>query len=420
MSHILLLELPGANDFTVLQDAVEAGHEVTFVTGDLAHYRNQGQAVQGGLSLARDIIDINPYDYAALEARALAIHARHTFDAILCILDIRMIDASRLAARLGLRVLNPATARLVRDKTLVRKSLAQAGLRQPRFAVVERAADLPAAVAQIGYPALIKPVDGFGSQNLHMIRSDADLSAVTQNLAALSACPADYGLGIAASNRHAVEACIEGHLIGCDIFSRDGQHLLLGINDKLMFPSPSFAIRGSCFPTGRHDLATIGRYAFAILDAIGFDFGASHIEMIVAPDGPYLVEVNPRLVSAQIPFQMGHAFGHSVYLDLIDLHLGRDLAEFQSIRAVQFSAIRWLVADRAGFLEHIALQDPGGPAIRRAVLFKQPGDPVRPPLSNGDRLGYVIAVGATQEAAEAEAEQFIAACRVNVSLACAA
>ena len=36
VAHLLLLEAPGGNDFTVLEDAVGMGHQVTFFTGDLA------------------------------------------------------------------------------------------------------------------------------------------------------------------------------------------------------------------------------------------------------------------------------------------------------------------------------------------------------------------------------------------------
>lgn len=47
---------------------------------------------------------------------------------------------------------------------------------------------------------------------------------------------------------------------------------------------------------------------------MGFDFGAAHIEMIIADGEPWLVEVNPRPVSAQIPFQMGYATPSAVHL----------------------------------------------------------------------------------------------------------
>jgi hypothetical protein len=46
-------------------------------------------------------------------------------------------------------------------------------------------------------------------------------------------------------------------------------------------------------------------------------------------------------------------------------------------------------------------------SIRRVVLFKEAGDAVRPPIHNGDRIGYVIAVGDTQTAAEEIADRYV-------------
>ncbi len=414
MAHLLLLEAPGGNDFTLLEDAVAAGHQVSFFTGDLAQYESQGEPTRASLRLAKQVVEVRPFGPEALERRALALHAETPFDAVLCILDIRIVAAARLARALGLRFLDPATASLTRDKFRLRQTLARHGVRQPDFALAETAEELAAAVAAIGFPALVKPVDGYASQNVSVLFDQADLTALAGALARPGREPADYGLGVRASGRFAVERYVRGPMIGCDVFVGEGGRVVLGINDKLLFPPPSFAFRGSCFPSVNHDSGAIAAYAFEILDAIGFDFGACHIEMILAADGPHLVEVNPRLVSAQIPHQMGYALGRSVYLDLIDLHLGREVTGLAAPAPSCFSAIRWLAADRPGRLAAIDLPERPGPEIRRVVLFKSAGDEVRPPLSNGDRIGYVIAVGATQAAAEAEAEQYLRACLVTL------
>jgi len=76
MAHLLLLEVPGGNDFAVLEDAIGMGHQVTFFTGDLAQYQSQEAATQASLALARRVVEVRPFDYAALERHALAIHAR--------------------------------------------------------------------------------------------------------------------------------------------------------------------------------------------------------------------------------------------------------------------------------------------------------------------------------------------------------
>jgi biotin carboxylase len=407
LAHLLLIEVPGGNDFTVLEDAVDLGHQVTFFTADLAHYRRQREATQARLALAREIIDLQPFDYAEFERRACLVHSSHPFDAVLCLIDIRLVEASLIAEKLGLRFLNPATTRMMRDKFSVRQRLAARGVRQPRFAVAETAGELRQAVAEIGYPVLVKPSDGYGSQNVSVVFSDADLDKLTDSHEALTLKPTDYGLGVRAGNRFSVEEYVRGHMIGCDVFSNKTERVFLGINDKLMFPPPSFAMRGSCFPSDRYDVSAIGQYAFDILDAVNFDFGACHIEMIVAPDGPYLVEVNPRLVSAQIPHQMGYALQRSIYADLINLHLGLPIAPLRDLKRHSFSAIRWFVADRPGILASIQLPEALDEAVRRVVLFKESGDAVRPPVHNGDRIGYVIAVGGTQAAAEAIADRCV-------------
>jgi biotin carboxylase len=409
MAHLLLLEVPGGNDFTVLEDAVASGHQVTFFTGDLSQYEAQGERAHASLSLARQVVEIRPFNYPALEHAALSVHVSLPFDALLCILDIRIVDASDLAATLGLRFLNPATTRKARDKVAVRQALAGAGVRQPRFAGAASVDELRCAAAKVGFPALVKPSDGYGSQNVFLVRNDDELSDA---IAKLSLRTTDYGLGIRATDHYSVEQYIRGAMIGCDVFSNASERVFLGINDKLMFPPPSFAMRGSCFPSDRYHLGTVRDYAFQILDAIGFDFGACHIEMIVAPEGPYLVEVNPRLVSAQIPFQMGYALERSVYADLINLHLGQPIALLHDLKPRWFSAIRWFVAEQEGELDAVELPEKTDDAIRRVVLFKETGDPLRPPINNGDRIGYVIAVGATQANAEANADHYIAGGKV--------
>lgn len=407
MAHILLLDVAGGNDFTVLEDAVSMGHEVSFYTSELAHYQRQGEVTQVALSLASSIVKFPPLDYAELERIAVKQHEKKPFDAIICLIDIHIIAASKLAEKLGLRFLNSATAKLMRDKFSVREILATKGISQPRFALAQTFDELRNAVEKIGYPTLIKPSDGYGSQNIFILHNADDFNANAAAFIQIFEQPTDYGLGIHANNRFLVEQYIDGNFIGCDIFSDGKARTFLGINDKLMFPPPSFAILGSCFPSERYDIAKIKDYAFSILDAVNFDFGATHIELMATKDGLYLVEVNPRLVSAQIPYQMGYAFERSIYADLINLHLGVPVSEIPSGKANWFSAIRWITASREGILENITLPEQVNPLVRRVTFFKGIGDNVRPPICNGDRLGYVIAVGKTQESAEQLADSYV-------------
>ncbi|MEI7455594.1 MAG: ATP-grasp domain-containing protein [Nitrosomonadales bacterium] len=403
MAHLLLLELPGANDYSILEDAVLRGHRVTFFTANLALYPQPSP-----LNLACELICISPFDYASFEQAALTVHHDTPFDAILCLIDIRMIEAARLAQRLNLKFLNLKTATLIRDKFSVRQHLAQFGIRQPAFALATTNPELQAAVKTIGFPVLIKPSDGYGSQNILTIKSEDEYAALAVPFANYLPLKTDYGLGVCANDRLVIEAFIQGEVIGCETFTVNGRHLFLGINDKVFFPPPCFGIKGSCFPSDRFDTGMIRDYVFQILDALQFDFGAAHTEIIITPDGPYLVEVNPRLIGAHIPRLLGFALDRSIYTDVINLHLGSDLAELRNTRPPRVAVSRWITSNLYGTIKAVITPPATQPGIMAVHLFKKTGDATRPPFENSDRLGYVMVTADTQANAEAIADDFVA------------
>jgi len=415
MAHILLLEVPGGNDFQILEEAAHLGHDVTFFTANLELTLANQTLSESKLSLAREVISLNPFTYEEFERTALAIHQENPFDAILCLIDIRMMEASQLAEKLGLRFLNPQTAKLLRDKFSVRTCLADLHLRQPRHALATTNATLSTAIQAIGFPVLIKPSDGYGSQNIVTFRTAEELDSVADLIANYLPLKTDYGFGVYANDRLVVEEFIQGEVIGCETFTINGEHIFLGINDKVFFDPPCFAIKGSCFPSDRFDMDRIRDYVFKVLDALKFDFGAAHTEIIVTPEGPYLVEVNPRLIGAHIPRLLGHALERSVYTDVINLHLGDTMDALRQLHPQHVAVSRWITANQNGVIKSIVTPDMDTPGIRAVHIFKQPGDVVRPPFENADRLGYVMAVGKTQKEAEKLADDFVAGTQINLA-----
>lgn len=406
MAHLLLLEVPGANDFNILEEAVRLGHEVTFFTADLACYLAHCTLAESKLASAREVVALTPFDYESFERAVLKIHESCPFDAVLCLIDIRMIEAARVAERLGLRFLNASTATLIRDKYSVRERLARHNVRQPEFLLATTNDELKAAVGRIGFPVLIKPSDGYGSQNILTFHSEAGFVAMAEPFANYLPLGTDYGLGVRANDRLLVERYVRGEVIGVETFTVGGRHVFLGINDKVFFPPPCFGIKGSCFPSQRFDADAIRDYVFGILDALEFDFGAAHTEIIVTPEGPYLVEVNPRLIGAHIPRLLGFAFERSVYADVINLHLGLDLSDLFDAAPRHVAVSRWITSMKNGIVKSI-VTPPCDAGIMAVHVFKKPGDAVRPPFENADRLGYVMAIGKTQQDAERIAEKFV-------------
>ena len=402
MSHLLIVELPGGNDTDILTAALEGGHRFTFLTADPGYYATQTE-VAGLLARAEAVIAVPDFALATVTAA----HRADPFDAILCLQDLRSVEAAQIAAALGLRFVNPATAALARDKAAVRARLAEAGIAQPPTRLVHGPDELLTEVAAMGLPLIVKPVDGFGSQNIFALRSEADLAALQRVPDLIAAGPGTYGLGVVARGAMLVERLLDGVVVGCDTMSAGGRHVLLGVNEKLFFPAPSFAIRGGCFTSHCGQFGEIEATAFRLLDAIGFDHGATHIELMLTADGPQLIEINPRLVGARIPRLVSAALGRSVHADLIDLHLTGHLPALAS--APMYAVTRWFAAEKAGTLASITL-----PRLDDALCYAgadmvaRPGDAVGPPYDNADRLGCVRTCGPDRAAAEAWAERLIA------------
>ena len=414
MSHLLIIELPGGNDTDILEAALRRGHTFSFLTQDLSVYQKYPK-VKKWVDHAVEIIESASFSYEDIEALVLNTNQRNKIDGLLCLLDIRLIEASKLAKRLHVRYLNVESAVLLRDKFSVRERLRRSGIEQPDFALATTNQEVIEQIETLGLPLLIKPSDGYGSQNILTLETQEDLVLAKEVLGSLLPISADYGLGVRSNDRLLLERYMRGTLIGCDVLTLDGKHKLLGINEKLMFSPPSFAIRGGCFVPNRGEWAEFESYLFSILDAVGFDCGATHIELIVTALGPRLVEINPRLVGAKIPRLISYALNRSIHEALIDLHLGVWPLDDLNLQEMRPSATRWLISPTNGVLQQVELPNWEHAGIKCVEMLKNTGDQVAYPYENAQRLGYVMTSAESRVDAEELAERFITDSRVVVT-----
>jgi len=225
MAHLLIIDLPGGNDTDIVLAARNAGHSFSFLSSQLDLYRRQ-PSVQATLNHALEHIEVPSFEYDEVERRVLALDHRHPIDAVLCLIDIRLTEAARLAHRLGLPYLNPTSAALMRDKYEVRRRLTEAGLPQPEFELAASNAQLKQAVQRIGLPVLIKPVDGYGSQNIVVLRNAEDLQPWISPLEGMLPSRADYGLGVMANDRLLVERYMQAYRETIDYMYGDNPQVL--------------------------------------------------------------------------------------------------------------------------------------------------------------------------------------------------
>ncbi|NHA00372.1 hypothetical protein G5V59_10445 [Nocardioides sp. W3-2-3] len=87
-----------------------------------------------------------------------------------------------LAARLGLRHASEESVARVLSKPAQRAALHVAGLDPTPFRVAEAPAALPAAVAAVGVPAVVKPVRGAGGAATYRVTSPAEARVLAERI----------------------------------------------------------------------------------------------------------------------------------------------------------------------------------------------------------------------------------------------
>ena len=406
MAHLLIVELPGGNDTDILVAAIHQGHTFSFLTQDIFVYKKQAD-VYRWVEKALDIITSPSFDYAIVEAEVLRLHQKFKFDAIICLLDIRLIETAKLAKKLGLRYLNVESAKLLRDKFNVRQKLKEHGIEQPDFELATTNDEIKQSIEKIGLPVLLKPSDGYGSQNILSLVNLDDLEMARETLANLLPISTDYGLGVRSNDRLLIERYMQGTLIGCDTLTLNGKHHLLGVNEKLMFNPPSFAIRGGCFMPNKGEWNALEDYLCRILNSVGYDCGATHIEIMLTSEGFRLVEINPRLVGAKIARLMSYSLNKSAHELLIDVHLGIWSVDELVPQAMQPSVTRWVVSQEMGILKKIEFPTWEDQGIKCIEMLSRTGDQISFPFENSQRLGYVMTSCPSRQEAEALAERFV-------------
>ena len=227
---------------------------------NLAHYEHVSLSDEGAV-------------LAALEG--LSRNAR--IDRVECLWEPYVVLAARIREHLGLPGMSVEHATWFRDKEKMKQVLDAAGIRTPRHAAARAGAEVWEAAERIGYPLIVKPIDGAGSADTYRVDSAEELAAVQAMI------------------RHvplvSVEEFIDGEEFTYDTVCGDGDVLFENISWYLPRPlqarshewiSPvTLALRDKEDPRLAGGLA-MGR---AVLDALQFTDGFTHMEWYRKADG---------------------------------------------------------------------------------------------------------------------------------------
>ncbi|GAB7525817.1 ATP-grasp domain-containing protein [Paraburkholderia sp. 2C] len=295
----------------------QRGYRSVLVTDNFERFRKWFPASSlARLDLVDKVIHVSNSNDLELVSKALR-DELDPIDALLTFAEIRTHIAARLCREFGLRGANPDAIELAQDKYRFRRTLLAKGADSVRCRKIDSIELLPALLAEPqgapDFPCFVKPVQGHSSIGAMVCRDQSEIGAVLQSLRQVNE---DW-----ISPAFVVEDYLEGELVSAEILTTGaGQHQIVGIADRDVMNG---AVEiGASFPLVDAHREAVERKACAALDAIGYDFGASHVEMIVTRDGPHLVEVNTRVGGSGHSVMLDLATSRSIVGDCIELCLG--------------------------------------------------------------------------------------------------
>ncbi len=326
-------------------------------------------------------------------------------DAVITFAEIRTKTAAIVCRELGLKGSNVTAIETAQDKYRFRQVLADKGVESIGCVKLEQTELDSLDKMNINFPCFIKPLQGHSSIGATVCQNVDDILQVMHLLEKTSEdC---------ISSSAVIEDYLVGELVSVEILTTSaGVHQIVGISDRDIVNQS--VETGASFPLQHRHQAAIERKACAALDAIGYDFGASHVELIMTEKGPYLVEVNTRVGGSGHSVMLDLATSRSIVGDCVELNLGQLDLRRKLYHHVQGSAWKCFVHPSGGFIKQLPSLD----SIKENVgvvevwFHHDVGDKVGELNSNFNWIAQVMCTGVDQIDAKHnanEAVDFIAA-----------
>lgn len=361
---------------------------------------------------------------AAVEAVA-AYAAAAPLTAILPVDDSGVIVAAAAAARLGLPHNAPEAAVAARDKLLMRRLLAAAGLPCPWFHPFTTGDDPAGVAAQVPYPCVLKPTGLNGSRGVMRADTPAEFILAARRLARLLA--AEYGPG---SHTYLVESFLPGFEVALEGMLDRGRLHVLALFDK---PDPldgpffeeTIYVTPSRLPAEVQ--AAIAAASGAAAAALGLHTGPIHAELRVNDQGPWLLEIAGRSIGGlcgrilRFGFEQGGAAtGAGASLTLEEL-IVRQACGLPWLTAPEAGApaggVMMIPIPEAGILAGVEGIDAARavPGIEDVEISAALHQTITPLPEGQSYLGFLFARGATPAQVETALRQAHACLRFTIT-----
>jgi biotin carboxylase len=324
--------------------------------------------------------------------------------------DQAVLPTARLAERLGLPGLPVAAAEIVADKRKMRAAFEAAGIPAPAGRDVTSLNDAVAALAEIGVPAVLKPVDGSGQRGVTEVRAEDEL-------------PAAFERALAASRTGAavLERYVEGQEFTVNGFLFEGEYFPMSVTQRRLHPPPPL---GVCiahrYPSGLGDEAErrLFELALRVSRAVGIETGPSYVQVRVHEGEPGVIEVGARLGGGKdaelAKLVTGFDAIRANVLWSLDQLRREDLVPGEPVASC--GQVRFVVAPPGRIVRLEAAPALALEGVHEAGFYWHEGMTLPPLTSGAERLGYLVLTAGDEAELDDLTDRALAALDVEIAV----
>lgn len=271
-----------------------------------------------------EVGDLTNWKDVCTHAKAI-VDAYGPIDDVIALSEYDLELGAWLREQLGVPGLTSEDIARVRDKVTMKTLLSAAGLRVPRFVVVDSPETVRQFASTVGLPLILKPRRGWDSQGVFLVRSEASLESVLREHDL-----ADYEC----------EEFITGTMHHIDGVAQNGRVKTLR-SARMVASCLDFALgqpSGSVANDDEHLEQRFVTYTEGVLAALGIQTSAFHLEVFLTENNDGLartldrnaedivfLEIGARVGGAQIPHLWREVYGVDLFAAWVRMLLGEDL-----------------------------------------------------------------------------------------------
>lgn len=319
---------------------------------------------------------------------------------------------AKTAQALGLWGVDPDVALRFTSKLAMKQAFFGAGVAAPDYSEIRSFDDLRNAFNGVTGPVILKPDDGRGSNGVLLLEPGADLEWA-------------YGVSIQASDSKILllETFIPGSQLSVEGMILGGIYHVIGFADRnysnMDDTKPYIVENGGTYPA-RITADTeeqIRRLIEAGAVAMGHTDGNLKADIVIDPSGqPMIIELACRLSGNYLAtHHIPYVYGVDLVGCTVDQCLGKPIDPARlAPKSRNPLCVRYFFPEE-GIITAIdgAAEVEASDKVLALFIYPKVGD-VQPPIQkHGGRAGTVMAKGATQDEAEANADAFAARIRIT-------